>query len=740
MITLHLKNFRCWENHTFTFDTNGIILLSGISGKGKSTILNAILYVITGNLKNVTTFHKEKVNTEVRLTIDDIVITRGKNPTRFHVKKNDIIYELDEAQSIVDQLAGSEFKHVSYIDQDNQHSFVYLSPEGKMTFLRNLLLSNEPIEKLKSNIKSKMDENKKIIISEDTKMTMSSSYLSSMSLQKNELKLTKRVTITNYQDILDTQQTNLDTSKKNKLLLSSKLSTLEDRLKKFQEHATKLAKVKEIETELSSFEDLALLYQKMNALEEQKRIHESYKDYFDKKKRYDEQQVLLIEYREKRDRMDQTLFPHLSLLEKIVSIQETLFDLDSKIEMYNKDELEQLKLKYINDIKEITVSIEKQYVYKCPSCDTNLTLKDGHLHRVESISESTYKEIDLHHVQKKLDKVHKDLILLERNTDEYNKQFDTIESLLDQLKHTSITLESDIKPILSNCKKNEKSFQLLTMKISELEKETKRFEQIESPSHSVCVSDLYKIVEDITMYKESIKQIDQLNRKLVNITIEDITFDDPSVSIHDTKQKITEYEKKCETYLEHIEKLRQWKQQYDNNEKYRQLTETIEKSKNMKDYHMEELKCCETLLSYVKEAETRSIFDFIDTLNRHASLYIEDFFPDEDIQVELVTNKELKSGKDKIGLFFEVHYKNMKGDIDFLSGGQRDRINLAFTLAFSELVQNRLLLLDECISSLDSETSDTVIETLKEKYKGKLIICVAHQVNTGTFDKVIYLK
>ena len=81
----------------------------------------------------------------------------------------------------------------------------------------------------------------------------------------------------------------------------------------------------------------------------------------------------------------------------------------------------------------------------------------------------------------------------------------------------------------------------------------------------------------------------------------------------------------------------------------------------------------------------------------------------------------------------------MEGDIDFLSGGQRDRINLAFTLAFSELVDNRILLLDECISSLDSETTDTVIETLKEKYKGKLIICVAHQVNTGMFDEVVFI-
>ena len=185
--------------------------------------------------------------------------------------------------------------------------------------------------------------------------------------------------------------------------------------------------------------------------------------------------------------------------------------------------------------------------------------------------------------------------------------------------------------------------------------------------------------------------------------------------------------------------LENWKRVEDTNIKYESLKESIDKSKNIKDYYRDELLCCEKLLMFVKEAETKSIFDFIDQLNTHAGMYIEEFFPDEDINVQLVTNKELKKGKDKTGLFFEVQYKTMKGDIDFLSGGQRDRVNLAFTLAFSELVDNRILLLDECISSLDNETSDHVIDTLKTKYKGKLILCVAHQVNTGVFDQVIHV-
>ena len=190
-ITLSLKNFRCWENKTFTFQDNCIILISGISGKGKSTILNAILYVITGNMKNVTTFGKEKANMEAVLSIRDLVITRGKNPTRFTVKQGMRVYEEDQAQSIINSYFGSDFKHISYIDQDNSNSFVYLSPEAKMTFLRNLLLANEPIDDIKDKVKAKMDTCKKELIAEEATIATSLSFLKRFSTTKTSVKSVK---------------------------------------------------------------------------------------------------------------------------------------------------------------------------------------------------------------------------------------------------------------------------------------------------------------------------------------------------------------------------------------------------------------------------------------------------------------------------------------------------------------------------------------------------------------------
>lgn len=732
-VTLHLKNFRCWENRTFQFNEKGILLLSGISGKGKSTIFNAILYVITGNLKNISSFGKDKLKIEVILEIDDLVITRCKNPTQFTVKKNNIIYELDEAQSLIHQHFGSEFKHISYIDQDNQHSFVYLSPEGKMSFLRNLLLSEDSIEKLKDKIKTRLDHAKKEIISEDSKITVSQTFLSQMTFIPDHIyKINKRqLTLSNYDELFQHQSTNLEKCKKNKLILVNKLSKLEIDSKKYNEQAKKMSQLTELETELKKY-DKESLQIKLNDLSDQKKRYDETKNYFEKKKRYDEDTINISDLKITFSKIDTSFSHKIKYLEKIMPIENRINELEDKVDLAIEEDLLSQENLLKEDIKNITIQLEQQNVYECPTCKEKLKLDQGVLipFQCEYISKQPVSLSDLNKIQKQLENVQKKKILFDRNTEEYNKYFDSFEKLVEE-----IGIESDFKMHLDTYKKEEQSYKTLSIKIEEIEKRMKSFSFLSDKEEKQV--DIYKIIEEIAIIKDSLKRVNELKNRIEEIQIENV--ENPSVMIDETKEKIEEYNHKIELYKEGISGIEKWKRIEDTNIKYQELKDSIEKGKHIKDYYKDELLCCEKLLNYVKEAETRSIFDFIDHLNTHAGMYIEEFFPDEDISVQLVTNKELKKGKDKIGLFFEVNYKTMKGDIDFLSGGQRDRVNLAFTLAFSELVDNRILLLDECISSLDSETSDIVIDTLKNKYKGKMVLCVAHQVNTGVFDQVIII-
>ena len=79
----------------------------------------------------------------------------------------------------------------------------------------------------------------------------------------------------------------------------------------------------------------------------------------------------------------------------------------------------------------------------------------------------------------------------------------------------------------------------------------------------------------------------------------------------------------------------------------------------------------------------------------------------------------------------------MECDLNMLSGGELARIILAYTLALSEIFNTPLLMLDECTASLDQDLTSDVFETIKDNFKGKLVLIVAHQIITGTFDNVI---
>ena len=50
-----------------------------------------------------------------------------------------------------------------------------------------------------------------------------------------------------------------------------------------------------------------------------------------------------------------------------------------------------------------------------------------------------------------------------------------------------------------------------------------------------------------------------------------------------------------------------------------------------------------------------------------------------------------------------------------------------------------ILLLDECTASLDQDLTNVVFDGIRDNFNDKLVLIIAHQVVSGTFDKVITL-
>ena len=71
-----------------------------------------------------------------------------------------------------------------------------------------------------------------------------------------------------------------------------------------------------------------------------------------------------------------------------------------------------------------------------------------------------------------------------------------------------------------------------------------------------------------------------------------------------------------------------------------------------------------------------------------------------------------------------------------LSGGQKQRLVLARAI----LKSSRLLLLDECLSAVDTRTEQTILGNLRSYLQDKTTIVITHRIFTSwTFDQIIVL-
>ena len=93
---------------------------------------------------------------------------------------------------------------------------------------------------------------------------------------------------------------------------------------------------------------------------------------------------------------------------------------------------------------------------------------------------------------------------------------------------------------------------------------------------------------------------------------------------------------------------------------------------------------------------------------------------------------------DKEIINFSKGYETIIGERGvMLSGGQKQRMVLARAL----LKQSPILLLDECLSAVDTRTEQTILRNLQHYVVGKTVIVITHRIFTGwDFDQIIVLE
>jgi DNA repair exonuclease SbcCD ATPase subunit len=149
-----LKNFRCYLEKEFDLGENGLTLLLGQSGAGKSTILMAIQFCLYG--EGTKCVSNGKTSCEVTILFETFLIKRTKRPNRLLLcdSSTDEEYEDDSAQSIVDKIFGKYFNTVSYLQQNAYNSFILMNPSEKLNFIENFSFTDINLQNIKTKIHS----------------------------------------------------------------------------------------------------------------------------------------------------------------------------------------------------------------------------------------------------------------------------------------------------------------------------------------------------------------------------------------------------------------------------------------------------------------------------------------------------------------------------------------------------------------------------------------------------------
>lgn len=807
---IRLINFLCYTDSTFDFGEQGLALLSGPSGAGKTSILKGIFFALFGEGKKLPSYGKDSC--KVELEFDGMKIVRTKRPNRLVV---DDIYEDAAAQEIINKKFGDTFKTSGYIQQNNLASFILMSPIDKLAFLEKFTFRDVDLGTIKGRCKAYISKKYDELLGVISQLDMARNIVDEMD-PPNEVKFPIKCNVSQREKAEKNEHIKL----KNRIILTRKYenerkaieseisdlkvleATLLSRREMCNDHTQKLKKIENdiLNTEYEGDEKLEKYIKKLDNYLLNKEKHElesSYKDLSVKLAKMKEDEEINIkdkisvieselwsEYTKKdiQDNKD-SLSDFLTDMKSVEKLKGELETCNVDRDMYDQNvkNLEQYENELSENQELLRKSLLQKKTHSCPSCKSSVRFVDNKLVLVE---DALTEEIDSQSIKNKIDKLQKSVDKLRKVIpvdNEKLKRHEKIQKNIDEIlgSYESEMSADDVRADLQYIKDYEKKHINMEKEIHNLRKvlETENFSSSYKSfkNEVLIIEERLRKMENISEYESGLDEdelrnfiSDQKQRKLElkklemsKIELEKELKKHREIlenaeerhrktysevrdytklqnEIKEIEIKLEKYENEMEQCKNNISQIEKWKKYQEELENYQVWLDKVEKLEKDEKEARKQYASTTELRDKILEAESVAMTNIIDSINTHARVYLDYFFTDNPISVQLQTFKETKKNtKPKINIVIE--YKGMEADIGMLSGGELSRVILAYTLALAEMFNTPLILLDECTASLDQDLTNTVFEAIRENFNGKIALIIAHQVITGTFDTVIKL-
>jgi DNA repair exonuclease SbcCD ATPase subunit len=438
----------------------------------------------------------------------------------------------------------------------------------------------------------------------------------------------------------------------------------------------------------------------------------------------------------------------------------------------------------------------EKFTYSCPECHTHLNLKKGNLIKVEESQETIFEDEQVlktelqqfeNKISEKLEEIAKleekifKIKNLEENVleiksgyitgdecDELEWKIDekSLGVIFEEIKEAEMYLQTQTKnqeeknaleKSLLEGDLSDQSTQIIVSKIFGIQSE---LNLLESPDIETSFSEkdyssykieLVDIQQKLQHNKEIEKEHDFYKSRLteLEITISEFKRGDTGIftessiqkSIEKNKQKLENYKKQKDLFASVQGEIDEYLSKSEILKKFNSWDEKLTKLKFDEKHFLRELDAAMLLKTKIAEAESIAIQNSISSLNSIVQDFISHFFEDDSFTINLSAFKETQKGEIKPEINLQIIKNDTELEKEMLSGGEMQRIILAFNLALSEICNTPFILLDECTSNLDAETTSDIIEGIKTHYPtSKTILMIGHQVVSGVFDNCVELK
>ena len=468
-------------------------------------------------------------------------------------------------------------------------------------------------------------------------------------------------------------------------------------------------------------------------------------------------------------------------------------DISVMQEQMNQLRVQSIELhKQQQQLKQQLVSVVKQQ--HCPQCKTTLsivnntimTYDQGILKQQLATIESQIQVVD-----DKMNQVQTEMYQQNQLIDEHQKLTSLIDLHADYLEENVFDLDADIQRNAEEYKdmkskqnefiKCQTQHQSMSSPSSMNESSTKHLKQeisklqgnINVPwiESSTILKIMFEEQNNLTSMKKQIQEFEyelkqqneykttlqQLQVKQAQLTNNiqvclnhQQQMDNLSQELQAKQQEVNDRKQKAERFNNKKVLIDEWKQQYAQYKEYQRLSKLLHQAQEQENVCQRALQCSLKMNTMINDAESSAMQTFLALLNEECSVHIEAMF-DSSFQLKIIYEGANTSANDDDSSSSSTATKKTYVDVQIirdgeevpyecLSGGEADRCALAVFLAFNRLSKSKILLLDECLSSLHAESVEDIVQHIKTYFNDKTCIMTLHQTTQGIFDQVISLN